>query len=118
MKQKRVQRTWKAYERPCESELQAVRTQSKLAYFSCGCVVLMAVCLYLWSRGFPMIPVAAITFLLLCISVLAHIISVFRDGFFARGGYVVRGGYGIFQALLRLGGILIVGIFFLWIMGN
>jgi len=118
MKRKQAERIWKAYEYPRESELRAVRVQSRLAYFSCGCVVLMAICLYLWGRGFPTTPVPEMLFLLLCISVSAHIISVFRNGFFARGGCLVRGGYGVFQALLRLGGILIVGILFLWIISN
>jgi len=116
MKRKRVSDRWQPEEPPHKSEIPAVRVQRNLAYLSSGCSVLIAVCVYLWSRGFPMIPVAAIAFVVLCASVLAHIVSVFRNGFFARGGYVARGGYGIFLALLRLGGILLLGMFFLWLM--
>jgi hypothetical protein len=80
--------------------------------------VLLLVCLYLWDRGFPITPVASIIFILLCISILAHAVSIFGDGFSVRGNYVVRGGYGMFHALLRLGGLLIVGTLLLWIMSS
>jgi len=106
------------YGDPRESELQVVKTQKKLGYFSCGCVVLLLVCLYLWDRGFSIIPVASMIFLLLCISILAHVASVFGNGFFARGSFVVRGGYGIFYALLRLARLLIAGTLLLWIMSS
>lgn len=76
----------------------------------------MAICLYLWNRGLPMIPVAGTIFVLLCISTVVHAISVFRNGFFVKGGYVARGGYGISLAIIRLGGTLIIGMFFLWLM--
>ncbi|MEM3433742.1 MAG: hypothetical protein QXP27_06165 [Candidatus Methanomethyliaceae archaeon] len=118
MKKRRVSQKWQPYELPRESELQAVRLQRYLAYFSCGCIVLMAICVYLWHRGLPMIPVAGTVFVLLCISVAVHLVSVFIDGFFARGDYVARGWYGTSLGIIRLGGILIVGMFFLWLMSN
>lgn len=118
MKRGQESKRWQPYELPCESELQEVRLQRYLAYFSSGCVVLMAICVYLWHRGLPMIPVAGTIFALLCTSVAVHLISVFRNGFFARGSYVARGCYGISLGIIRVGGILIVGMFFLWLMSN
>jgi hypothetical protein len=118
MKRERPHETRRLYERPHECELRVAKVQRKLGYFSCGCIVLLVVCLYLWDRGLPVIPVASAIFLLLCLSLLAHFISVLGDGFFTRGNYIVRGSYGIFEALLRLGRLLVVRILLLWIMIN
>lgn len=103
---------------PHESELQAIKTQKKLAYLSYGCIALLGVGLYLWDRGIFIVPVASVVFCLLCVSILARAVSVFRDRFFVRGGRIVRGDYGIVLALARLGIELMVGVLLLSAMSD
>jgi hypothetical protein len=103
---------------PHESELRAVKTQKKLACLSYGCIALLGGNLYLWDRGFCIVPAASGVFFLLCISILARAVSVFRDGFFVRGSRIVRGGYGIALALARLGAELVIGVLLLSAMNS
>ena len=45
-----------------ESELRAVKTQKKLACLSYGCIALLGGSLYLWDRGFCIVPTASLAF--------------------------------------------------------
>jgi len=103
---------------PQKNELQAVKIQKRLAYLSYGCIVLLGVNLYLWDRGFSIVLLTPVTFCLLCVSLLARVLSVFRDGFFVRGGRIVRGDYGIVLSLARLGMELMIGVLLLFAMSD
>jgi hypothetical protein len=106
------------YKEPKEREIPAVKTQIKLLLFSTICVLLLLGCLHLWTKGIPTRAVAAVIYVLLCISIVLHIISVFRDGFVAMGRQVVRDDHSIWRFLSAMVVVLLIAIFAIIVMYN
>ena len=106
------------YEEPNKREIPAVKTQNKLALCTLICTLLLLGCGYLWSKGVPTRARATIIFLLLCISIVRYIISVFEDGLVAMGNQVVRDGYGVWRFFSAMVIVLLIAIFTIVMMYN